>query len=160
MEDTFMISLDPKSQYYNSEFYEECVADNIKVLDESLIERILYFKCGTFDDDDSALCYLIHAFKNSSNKSLIMNYVGLVLDKETSDMFMFKSKKGFTTIIDKLIGNDAPDDDFLNLFFDNYKDQIPGLLKYLNDFIRQKWISDRDLMVGLSTFSTLNMSGI
>lgn len=155
MEETFMISLDPKSPYFNPDFTQECVAENIKVLDESLAERILYFKCGTFDDDDSALNYLIHAFKNALNKDLIMNYVGLVLDKETSEMFSFSSRKGFTIIIDKLIGNDAPNDDFLNQLFNTFPDQIPELIKYLNNFIRQKWISDRDLMVGLTAFSTL-----
>lgn len=155
MEETFMISLDPKSQYFDSDFSKECAAENIKVLDDSMIERILYFKCATFSDDDSALSYLMHTFKNAGNKDLIMNYVGLALDKETSDMFAFTSKKGFTVIIDKLINNDTPDDDFLNHFFNAYAGQIAELLKYLNNFIRQKWISDRDLMVGLSTFSTL-----
>ena len=155
MEETFLLSLDPKSKYFNSKFAQECADENITVLDESLTERILYFKCGDFDTDNDALNYLLHVYKGASNKELIMNYVGLVLENETSEMFGFSSRLGFSIIIDRLLQNDVFEHDFLNHFFNAYGNQIPELVKYLNNRLRQKWVTDRDLMVYLSTFSSL-----
>ena len=61
----------------------------------------------------------------------------------------------FTIIIDKLLKNEVVENEFLSHLFTNYSDQVVGLVKYLNAFIREKRISDSELLLGLSTFSTL-----
>jgi hypothetical protein len=70
-------------------------------------------------------------------------------------LFGFSSKIGFRLIIDKLLENQNPEDDFLQHFFKSYSNQILNLIKYLNSRMRQKWITDTDLKAFLTCFSKL-----
>ena len=91
-ENVFLISLDPNSRLFDAGFSSECHAEGLLKLDDSMADRILYYKCTSFGNGDSALNYLMHVHKSFHNKQLVMNYVGLILNKETNEIFSFSEK--------------------------------------------------------------------